>query len=111
MAPSWIINPSIQYSWNLTEKIDQYISSNYGWRSQQFGDVNNSALSKIDAYGIWNLTTGFEIKQGKHKWDLSLWAKNLTDERYALGVMGVNNSYIASVGQPRTVGATIRFTY
>ncbi|NBV75258.1 MAG: TonB-dependent receptor [Methylococcaceae bacterium] len=112
MAPNWIINPSLQYSWSLTDKIDQYVSSNYGWRSEQFGDVNNSKFSKIDAYGIWNLSTGWEIKQGKHnKWDVSLWAKNLTDERYALGVIGGNNGYLASAGQPRTVGATVRFTY
>lgn len=113
MAPTWILNPSLQYSWTLTDKIDQYVSSNYGWRSGQFGDINNSIYSKIPSYGIWNLSTGWEIKQGKHnKWDVSIWAKNLTDERYALGLAGGgNNGYIASAGQPRTVGATVRFTY
>ena len=112
VAPRWSINPSLQYSWRLTDNVDQYLVCHYGWRSSVFGDINNSNLSKIPAYGILNLSTGWRIVQAKQQWDVSLWVKNVSDEPYYLGLYnGSQNYYAAAVGQPRSFGATIRLSY
>ncbi|MFL9710707.1 TonB-dependent receptor [Methylobacillus sp. Pita1] len=111
-APRWTANAGIQHRWNITDTVEHYTAANYGWRSETYADVNNSIYSRIPSYGIFNLSTGFRIPHGKNQWDLSIWAKNLFDKHYFLGLVNSgSNFYAGSAGQPRTVGASLRYDF
>ncbi len=111
-APRWTANAGLQHRWNITGNVDHYTAANYGWRSETYADVNNSIYSKIPSYGVFNLTTGFRIPHGKNQWDLSIWAKNLFDKHYFLGLVNSGNGmYAGSAAQPRTVGASLRYDF
>jgi iron complex outermembrane recepter protein len=43
---------------------------------------------------------------------VSLWVKNAFDKRYFLGLTSAGNStYVGTAGEPRTVGATVRYDF
>lgn len=112
-APKWTFNVGGQYRLFYRSGVEQYINANYAWRSETYGDINNSRYSKIPAYGIVNLATGWRIAQGDvGRWDFSLWVRNVFDKRHFLGLTTVgSNFYLASAGLPRTFGASLRYDF
>ncbi|WP_322015582.1 TonB-dependent receptor [Paraburkholderia sp. J12] len=111
-APRWIANLSAQYEFYLGHDIDQYLTGVWSLRSNQFGTLDDSQYGKLPGYGILNLATGWRLNSGEHKWDLSIWAHNVFNKRYYLASFAsVQNTYTAMAGDPRVVGATLRFTY
>ena len=112
-APKWIFNAGAQYRHFLDNGIEQRLVANYAWRDQTYGDINNSVYSKIESYGLLNLSAGWRIPQGeKSSWDVSLWVKNAFDKRYFLRLTTAgSNMYVGSAGESRTVGATVRYDF
>lgn len=112
-APRWTANAGLLHKWTINGNVEHYTSANYGWRSDTYADINNSSYSKIGSYGVFNLTTGFKIPQGKNQWDISIWAKNLFDKHYYLGLVNQANfnMYAGSAAQPRTIGASLRYDF
>ncbi|MCB5186995.1 TonB-dependent receptor [Methylobacillus caricis] len=111
-ASRWTLSSNADLRWNVADNLEHYGSVQYSWRSESYGDVNNSEYSKIAGYGILNFSTGLRMTSGKHRWDLSLWARNLLDKRYFLGVTNAgSNLYVGSAGQPRTIGASLRYDF
>ena len=74
-----------------------------------------------DQYALVNARIG--IGPSNHRWSLELYADNLFDKNYAQGIFaspfqsigGVNSpattNYTAFLGEPRTIGGTIRVKY
>jgi iron complex outermembrane receptor protein len=110
-APRWTGNLSAQYDFNVGGNVSQYIAAGYSVRSDQYGTLDDSPYAKIPGYGLANLATGWRIPSGQHRWDLSLWARNLFDKKYFLTVLSQAGYYAANVGDRRTFGATLRYTY
>jgi iron complex outermembrane receptor protein len=115
-APDWIVNIGGRYDWFIGEGVSQYVVANYAWRSEAEGFIDNSPLARIPSYGLLNLATGWQFASGKRQWDVSLWARNVLDERYFLTAAGGSASngtggYSASTGAPRTIGVTVRLDF
>lgn len=111
-APRWTANVGGQYRLSYLG-VQQYVNANYAWRSATYGDINNSLYSRIPAYGLFNFSTGWRVPQGEAGlWDVSLWIRNAFDKRHFLGLTSVgSNYYLASAGQPRSFGASLRYDF
>lgn len=115
-APRWIANTGGEYRWPLLERLEQYVSGNYAWRSWTYGDVSNSKYSVIPSYGLLDMAIGVRTPTGKQRWDVSVWVKNATDTRnwlmtYQQTIMSSNNPYVGAAGMPRTIGGTLRVDF
>lgn len=111
-APRWITNLSLQYQHDVFANAEHYSLINYGWRSGTYADANNSIYSKIPSYGILNLITGVRLPHGQNEIDFSIWVKNMLDKHYFLGLVNSGNGgYTASAAQPRTIGASIKYSF
>ncbi|WP_322052978.1 TonB-dependent receptor [Paraburkholderia bannensis] len=110
-APRWIANLSAQYDFYLGHDISQYVALGYSLRSSQFGTLDDSRYAKIPGYGLVNLATGWHLNSGAHRWDISLWVRNLFDKEYFLTTLSQGSWYSASVGDRRMFGATLRYTW
>ncbi|GLK89005.1 TonB-dependent receptor [Pseudomonas turukhanskensis] len=111
-ASKWIGNVNGEYKWQLDGGIEPYVNASYAYRSEAEGTLDNSDLSKIDGYGLVNLSTGVRADVGDGQLDASLWLKNATDKEYYLSAFAyINGAYTASVGQPRTAGVTLRYDF
>lgn len=111
-APDWTVNAGGRYDWLVGESVSQYLVANYSWRSEAEGSIDASRYSRIPAYGLLNLSTGWQFATGKNQWDISIWARNALDKRYFLtALQSINGGYTASTGTPRTVGITARLDF
>jgi iron complex outermembrane receptor protein len=82
------------------------------------GDFSSSAtpskVLNVEGYSLLNLRVGFRSDNGG--WSGYLWARNLLDEQYfeqLLAAPAGNGAghYGAVLGDPRTYGATLRFSF
>lgn len=85
-SPRFSYNSRIRYDWQTANNLDAFVSGQWSWRDWSYGTVNNSAFSRIPAYGILNLSTGISGKQGDNRWRVSLWLKNALDETYETAI-------------------------
>jgi len=85
-APEWKVAFSGRYQRPINENFEGFVQADYNWRS----DVNASAAgdpaTEIKAYGILGGSLGVETTDGR--WRLSIWGKNLTDERFPSALFG-----------------------
>ncbi|MEB6161173.1 TonB-dependent receptor [Pseudomonas aeruginosa] len=111
-ASKWIANLNGEYQWRLDDRFQPYVSASYAYRSAAEGTLDNSDLSKIDGYALVNLTAGLRSDLGDGQLDTSVWLKNAFDKDYYLSAFAsINGSYTASVGQPRTLGVSLRYDF
>ncbi|MDU9400476.1 TonB-dependent receptor [Pseudomonas sp. zfem003] len=111
-ASKWIANLSGEYKWQLENRIEPYLTASYAYRSEAEGTLDNSDLSKIDGYGLVNLSAGVRRDLGDGQVDASIWVRNATDTDYYLSAFAyLNGAYTASVGAPRTAGVSLRYDF
>ncbi|MFT4047326.1 MAG: TonB-dependent receptor [Solimonas sp.] len=112
-APRWTVNSIAAYEWRWSERLRQSVSASYAWRSSANGSIDNSIYNELPAYGLFNASTGLQFDiGGSRQLAFSVWGRNLADQRYLLsGGSTINNAYTGSVGAPRTVGATLGYSF
>ena len=88
-----------------------YIRGDLGYQSSFFSDSVN--LVTVPSRTVFNASAGLDI--GEHV-ELSIWARNLTDERYISNSLAIiqqdfSNIFGSYFGERRTFGATIKLQY
>jgi iron complex outermembrane recepter protein len=91
----------------ISDKLEVYLRGDYLRRSSTNAAPTLSAYGFIPAYGVVNARLGLRTSDGRY--DLSIWARNLTDAEYYTNRSGAPTGLItATPGDPRTIGATLR---
>ncbi len=105
-APSFSFNGGASYELDLGGDIATRLSLNSRYQSSSFKDGLNDPL--IAADGFWTLDARASVFS-EGDWDVSVWGKNITDERYV--TQGVNQLPFGLgfrvYGAPRTYGLTL----
>lgn len=105
-APSFSFNGGASYEVALTDSISGRLSFTARNQSSAFKDALNDPL--IAAEGYWLLDARASLFS-EDDWDVSVWGKNITDERYV--TQGVNQLPFGLgfrvYGAPRTWGVTL----
>jgi iron complex outermembrane recepter protein len=81
------------------------------YRSDFSSSPSPSAYLNIDGYALLNVRTGFRISNGT---SLSVWARNILNRDYyeqLLPAGGNAGHYGAVLGDPRTYGITLRYSF
>lgn len=109
-APSTQVSLGVQWEGQLTNEIDYYIRGDGGYQSTFFADTINAAV--IPDRTVFNASIGL---QHEHI-DLSIWARNLTDEQYVSNSLQIIQSFSNNIlgsyfGERRTFGATLKLKY
>ena len=87
--------------------VEVYGHADYSHRSSFNTSSSNSRYADVPGYGLVNARIG--IRDGDARWDLSVWVKNLTNEDYFQTLSPTaQGSITALIGEPRTIGATLR---
>ncbi len=110
-APRWIASALAAYQFEIAGQ-KSYVQAQYAFRSDAYGTVDDGPLARIPAYGLLNLRLGTRFGDGRY--DVSLWANNVTNQTYYLnvstasivgaGVFGISGQ----PGVPQTYGVTLR---
>ena len=84
-----------------------YAHGDYSHRSTFNTSSSNSIYADVPAYGIANARIGIRTEDGL--FDLSIWARNLFDKDYFQTLSAQNTGIVtALIGEPRTLGVTLR---
>lgn len=111
-VPEWIVNFNFRYDLAERNNWKPYISGSYAWRDWSYGNLDNAKTSIIPSYALANASLGSAYTIGENQLDFSVWVKNLTNETYATSVFnGFNGISNAILGQPRTIGATLKLNF
>ena len=81
------------------------------YRSDFSSSPSPSRYLNVDSYTLLNARIGFRSDES---WSAFLWSRNLTDKDYfeqLLPGSGSAGHYAAVLGDPRTWGATVRYTF
>jgi len=87
---------------------EYFLAGDASYRSDFSSSPTPSPYLVVDGYGLVNGRLGFRSDEG---WDLFVWGRNLTDEDYfefLSAAPGGSGLYVGYVGDPRTVGVTLR---
>jgi len=81
----------------------------YAWRDDVPFAYDLHSIARQEAYGLWNARAQARLAQTGL--DLSLWVRNLTDQRYVTRAL-ISPTFIgATPGDPRTYGLTLRYRF
>ncbi len=92
---------------NFGHEAEVYGGVDYSYRSAQYTTAADSIYSRIPGYALANLHFGIRAKDGRY--DIQLWARNITNKLYYLTLSADNFGAIrGTLGDPRTYGVTLR---
>ena len=87
--------------------VQLYGHADYARRSSFNTSATNSAWAQVPGFGIANARIGLRTDDGLL--DLSVWSRNLLNADYFLNLSAGNTGAVtAQIGEPRTVGVTLR---
>lgn len=106
-VPKWSASFGSDISTPLSDRAEAYAHADWSWRSDYYTVASNSRYGLVPSYDLVNLRVGVRLNDGKA--DLSVWARNLLDNDYyqTLGVLNYG-LVTATLGDPRTLGVTLR---
>lgn len=124
-APDWSGTLQAEYTLPVTATMDVFGRGLYTYYTDNVQDPNNS-YDNVDAYGLLNLYAGIRSNDGV--WEVSLFARNLTDTEEVLNrgnsaaatpyttTTGVGTSLAgpymtASFTPPREIGLNVRYAF
>ena len=88
-------------------EVSLYAHADWSYRSHFNTSSSNSVWAEVPGYGLVNARLGFKTDDGL--WDVSVWAKNLLNKDYFLSLSAAATGVVTGqVGEPRTIGATLR---
>lgn len=110
---------SARWTGQISLNYDTPVSSGLhltGYLNQTYRSAANllnplSEYGEQHAYGLTNAAIGVRTADGRYS--LQLWARNLFDTRYAVGIGAANavSPFIKVLGDPRTFGVTARASF
>ena len=114
-VPKWTISAGGEYDHPFNfgaRELTGYLGLDYTYRSSLFSAATDSIYSRLPDLSLLNMRLG--VREGSGKWDLYVWAKNISNVNYESFVAtapGNTGALYAQLGDPRTYGVTLRFHY
>jgi len=110
-VPKFTYTLGLDLSRPLTEwegrGVEIYGHADFSHRSGFNTSSTDSRYADVPGYGLLNARIGLRVDDGL--WDISLWARNLTDKDYFQALSpGAFGLVTGTIGDPRTIGVTVR---
>lgn len=105
-SPELNVNGVVRYQWPLSAGLYADVMVDFNYQDEMtFDIVRQPQEAREDSYWLWNARAGVGAASGA--WTLSLWGKNLSDERYRTQVLFSSVGFGESWGMPRTYGVSL----
>lgn len=108
-VPRWLLTGSFNYERPLNDTDTMYLRGDVQYTSSSTSDFASvPSAVKIPESASGNLFLGFR----RDPWEISIFAKNITDSRVVVGVNNDRNTPdLFTVARPRTVGINLRWRH
>jgi iron complex outermembrane recepter protein len=88
-----------------------FVAGDVSWRTDFSSDPAGSRYLEVEGYSLLNGRIGFKADSG---WDFYVWGRNLADTEYfeiLATASGGSGLVVGTLGDPRTVGVTLRANF
>jgi len=110
-APATSFSGKARYEFDLSSRLRGAVQGDARYASSVFKEASNDPLIASESY--WLLNARVSLADEKSGWEIALWGRNLTKERYV--VQGVDLATLGIVNRiynaPRTYGVEVSFRY
>jgi len=105
-APGVSFNVGAAYEFPIADDWSARLQTNGRYTGETWKDAQNLPILRADAYWVWDARAGVASADG---WDISLWVKNLADERYVTHAVSLLSLGFGSrvYGPPRSYGVSV----
>jgi iron complex outermembrane recepter protein len=107
-TPEWSGVFGLDYSQQVGSNLGLDVHVDYAWRSSATFDASQIAVSRQKAYGLLNASIGIGPDTG---WKVEAFVKNATDTKYYQVIAGNGIATGGIVGDPRTYGVRVGFSF
>ena len=108
-APTVSLSLDVQKDFDLANGADLFVRGEFNYQSLVYFDPTNVPLDSQPAFTIVNASIGYSPAHSH--WTVSLWGRNLADTQYLVGAQTGGTILGGAVGDPRTFGVRIQYTY
>ncbi len=107
-APPLALSLAVQKDFDLADGADVFVRGEYQYTGKMYFDPTNFALAAQNPYSVVNGSIGYSPAHSH--WTVAVWGKNMADTRYFVGNQAAT-IFAGAVGDPRTFGVRIQYTY
>jgi iron complex outermembrane receptor protein len=107
-APKWTFGANLNYVHTLFGHSAMAYNVNYRWRDDYHTIFNNDPLGKVEASGIWDANIDYTYDE---RLTVSVYGRNLGDERYARVVLIEPITAFGQWNEPRNYGVRVSFLF
>ncbi len=114
MTPEHSLDAGFDVKMPIQRTLVWYFRPTYSWMSDMYYSVPNDEALHQKAYGLMDFNVGFNFSINKNNYDLSLYAKNVSDKHYLLdaGCTGQLVGFPTFImGSPRMVGVDLKVIF
>lgn len=108
-APQVSLSLAVQKDFDLANGADLFFRGEYNFQSKVYFDPTNVEVDSQRAYSIINGSIGYS--PANSHWTVAIWGKNMADTRYVVGAQTGGGCLCGAVGDPRTFGLRVNYTY
>lgn len=108
-APDWTASLGANYNTPLAGG-ELTVSALYSWKSEELSNFTALPIERLPAAGLLSASIGWGPESGD--WSVSLWSRNLTNERYIVNALATPPLFqYGSYSIPREVGIDFNFRF
>jgi outer membrane receptor protein involved in Fe transport len=107
-TPEYTFGAGINYVHSLFGHSQMSYDLTYNWRDSYVTIFTNDPLGEVDAAGFWNANIDYRYKDSL---TLSVYGRNLDDERYNRTVTIPPISTFSQWNQPRNYGVMVTYEF
>lgn len=107
-APKYTFGTGINYTHSVFGDSEMSYDVTYNWRDDYVTIFNNDPLGEVDAAGFWNANIDLRYKD---MLTVSVYGRNLGDERYNRTVTIPPISTFSQWNEPRNYGVTVTYEF
>jgi iron complex outermembrane receptor protein len=107
-APEYTFGAGLNYVHSLFGHSEMYYAATYNWRDSYFTIFNNDPLGEVQSAGFWNANVDYRYKD---MLTVSVYGRNLGDERYYRAVEIGGVSTFGQYTEPRNYGVTVTYEF
>jgi iron complex outermembrane receptor protein len=112
----WGLSAGSEYDHALSDigipGFEGYVGGDVSYHTSYFSSADDSIYGRVPSAAVTNFRLGVRTEDGH--WDASVWALNAFDTHYyqTIGKVAFNSGALSGLlGDPRTVGVTLRVSY
>jgi outer membrane receptor protein involved in Fe transport len=106
-TPTWQSSADVVYKWDIGDNLSGLVGATGRYQTATNAAFGENSLFAIDGFGTLDVRAG--IENPGRGWQVTVWARNVTDKYYWNNAVRASDTVIRYAGDPATFGITASY--